>query len=122
MHSTLSYAYDPHWTPAYAICHPCRFRYDFILKTESFTGDTNQLLEKLGLEDRAENQLKHANPKDEVTSMKNTYERHKKLLENVTAETVRKFIDKYYFDFLMFDYDIEEMEKIADEKEKFESQ
>ena len=65
----------------------------------------------------AENVIKHANPKDKVTGLKNDYERHKKLLENVTSDIVRKFVQKYYFDFLLFDYDIDEMEKIAQEKE-----
>ncbi len=85
------YAYDPHWTPVYAICRPCKYNYDFVLKTENFTEESMGLLKKLNLADRVVYERKHESqalgfgpqeiPKPE--------ERYKKLLENVTPDVIR---------------------------------
>ncbi|XP_052791471.1 carbohydrate sulfotransferase 14-like [Mya arenaria] len=40
---------NEHWQPVYKICDPCRVVYDIIGKQETFTNDSNYILQKFGL-------------------------------------------------------------------------
>lgn len=44
-----SFDVDPHWVPIEQNCLPCRLKFDFIGRLESFTTDVEPVFEKLGL-------------------------------------------------------------------------
>lgn len=41
---------NPHWVPIHQVCSPCRFRFDFIGKVETFEFDRNFILKKFNIE------------------------------------------------------------------------
>lgn len=51
--------FDEHWMPIWMLCSPCIIRYDAISKMETFSEDTQFILQQAGLEDKLEVEWKH---------------------------------------------------------------
>lgn len=42
---------NPHWLPIEQICSPCRYKYNFIIKQETFSRDRDYLVSKVGIKE-----------------------------------------------------------------------
>ena len=50
--NTPATKYDEHWMPIWMLCSPCIIRYDAVSKMETFSEDTQFILQQAGLEDK----------------------------------------------------------------------
>lgn len=90
--------FDTHWSPIHRLCDPCRYRFDYILRMESFTEDSNALLgEVMGTAARVEDNGKKHDIKGK--------EHYSELLAGVSAKTIYAIMAKYRRDFQLFGYD-----------------
>lgn len=101
--------YDEHWRPMFLLCPPCHFKFDVIVKMETFDRDTEFILRQRNLNDIISLHKKHsssggAHEKKETNSSNIT----RSLFSQLSRQLVRALYEKFRVDFLMFEYDIEE--------------
>jgi len=106
--------YDEHWKPIFLLCPPCHFKFDVIVKMETFDRDTQFILSQRSLEDDVSLRKKHSSTKSEDSK-----DDARTLFSQLSKHMVRALYDKYRLDFQMFDYNIEDFIKYASESEGF---
>ena len=87
------------WMPFHEACLPCEVRYDFIGHYETLKEDADYVLKKIGMH---EIQLVHHNPWDLNTSSIVSKE-----MATLSHDEIRKLVDIYRLDFLLFGYSME---------------
>jgi len=103
--------YNRHWKPNWVICNPCRYKYDYIVKMETFSRDSGSVLRQIGAGDLAD--VNHLNGRGKSSRAKVNYEL---LLKNVPPHILEKILDIYHLDFIMFGYDKQDLEDILKAK------
>jgi len=58
--------YDEHWKPMFLLCPPCHFKFDVIVKMETFNRDTQFILSQRSLEDEVSLRKKHSSKKSKI--------------------------------------------------------
>jgi len=106
--------YDEHWRPMFLLCPPCHFKFDVIVKMETFDRDTEFILSQRNLETEVSLRKKHSS-----TQSQDSQDEARKLFSQLSKHMVRALYDKYRLDFQMFDYDIKDFIKFASESEGF---
>lgn len=106
--------YDEHWRPMFLLCPPCHFKFDVIVKMETFDRDTEFILSQRNLENEVSLRKKHSS-----TQSQDSQDEARKLFSQLSKHMVRALYDKYRLDFQMFDYDIKDFIKFASESEGF---
>lgn len=100
-HKGLSYHWAPYWKECSQLCSPST-RPDFVIKMESLSEDTKQMLEMLGLEDKL-----HLFPRTHTQSGGHSSLLAKKYFSQLSAQQVQNLYDLYKLDHELFGYDIE---------------
>lgn len=103
--------YNRHWKPNWVLCNPCRYKYDYIVKMETFSRDSGSVLRQIGAGDLAD--VNHLNGRGKSNRTAVNYEM---LLKNVPAHILEKVLDIYHLDFVMFGYDKTDLEAILETK------
>jgi len=109
--------YDEHWKPMFLLCPPCHFKFDVIVKMETFDRDTQFILSQRSLEDEVSLRKKHSSSSS--TKSQDKKDDARTLFSQLSKHMVRALYDKYRLDFQMFDYDIKDFIKYASESEGF---
>lgn len=107
--NTPSSKFDEHWKPIYSLCSPCIIKYDVIAKMETFSEDTQFVINQLGLEERLTVEWVHK------TSKETTSEVGKKYFSQITKAQVDQLYNKYRLDFELFGYYPDEYREMARE-------
>lgn len=105
--ATAPERYDEHWRPIHLLCSPCVMRYTVIAKMETFSEDTQFVINELGLDDELTVEWRHPSGSD---TSDDTAERYYSLL---TTEQVDELYQKYRLDFELFDYDADDHRDMA---------
>jgi len=87
------------WVPFHEACLPCEVRYDFIGHYETLREDVDYVLKKTGMQ---EIQLVPHNPSDVNSSSIVSKE-----MATLSSDEIRKLVDIYRLDFLLFGYSME---------------
>ncbi|ESO91270.1 hypothetical protein LOTGIDRAFT_66253, partial [Lottia gigantea] len=90
---------NPHWATYHELCLPCIVNYNYILRYESLTEDSDKIIEKLGASDILKfpsRSTAYHHPKTS-TFMYDFY-------KTLPSKIMSKLIDFYYLDFAMFNY------------------
>lgn len=103
--------YNRHWKPNWVLCNPCRYKYDYIVKMETFNRDSGSVLRQIGAADLAD--INHLNGRGKSNRTSLNYEI---LLKNVQPHILAKILDIYHLDFSMFGYDLVDLEDILTKK------
>lgn len=106
--------YDEHWKPEFILCPPCHFKFDIIVKMETFTRDTDFILSQRDLKDVISFSKKHSThggPKLKDRNLK------MELFSQLSKYMVKNLYEKYRIDFEMYEYDISEFLKYATDSE-----
>ena len=69
--NTPATKYDEHWMPIWMLCSPCIIRYDAVSKMETFSEDTQFILQQAGLEDKLSVEWMHRTGKSKKYVMGN---------------------------------------------------
>ncbi|CAL4070926.1 unnamed protein product [Meganyctiphanes norvegica] len=107
--NTPSSKFDEHWKPTYSLCSPCIVKYDVIAKMETFSEDTQFVINQLGLEDQLTVEWVHRTAKETTTEVA------KKYYSQLTKAQVDQLFNKYRLDFELFGYYPEEYREMAQE-------
>jgi hypothetical protein len=99
--TTNPYQYNGHWAPYWTRCEPCFIEYDFIGKLETSQQDFKYIAKKNKI-----NQTFWEN-KNFLTKMTNR--EAKKYLLQISPQDIIELYKKYYLDFKLFGYTIEEI-------------
>merc|ERR1712179_881520 len=106
--------FDEHWKPMFLLCPPCHFKFDVIVKMETFHRDTQFILSQRALEDEVSLRKKHSSTKSQDSK-----DDARTMFSQLSKHMVRALYDKYRLDFQMFDYDIKDFIQYASESEGF---
>ena len=79
----------------------CNLKYDLIGKMETFTQDSNYIMEKIGMK----SPKIVADEKEHVSSGNSSEEMAKDLFAKLPNHLIEKLYDLYKLDFEMFDYE-----------------
>lgn len=104
--------YDEHWKPIFLLCPPCHFKFDVIVKMETFNRDTDFILEQRNLKDLVS--LKKSHSSSSGSSDNST----KALFSQLSKPLVQALYEKYRLDFLMFEYEVGEYLDYASESQE----
>jgi len=107
--------YDEHWKPQFMLCPPCNFRFDVIVKMETFERDTNFILSQRDLTDVISLSKKHSSVSNSGKSDASTKNKSKELFSQLSKNMVKALHEKYRVDFDMFEYDVNEYLEQASE-------
>jgi len=99
--------FDEHWTPIWMLCTPCIIRYDAISKMETFSEDTQYVLQQAGLEDVLSVEWKHRTGTGGDSDTIVDY------YSQLTQSEVAALFKKYQLDFELYGYDPEPYFDIA---------
>jgi len=102
--------YDEHWKPHFILCPPCHFKFDVIVKMETFDRDTNFILSQRNLKGVVSLKKKHSSIGKKHKKEKNLA---KSLFSQLSKNMVKALFEKYRVDFQMFEYDISDYIKYA---------
>merc|ERR1719369_494222 len=108
--------YDEHWKPQFILCPPCHFKFDVIVKMETFNRDTDFILSQRNLAGVISLAKKHTS----VGSKKEKKKEHnlvKTLFSQLSKKMVQALYEKYRIDFQMFEYDLSDYVVYASESE-----
>ena len=92
---------DVHVMPFWKRCDMCNLNYDLIGKMETFTQDSNYIMEKIGMKSP---KIVVAE-KEHVSSGNSSEEMAKNLFARLPNDLIEKLYDLYKLDFEMFDYE-----------------
>jgi len=106
--------YDEHWKPQFILCPPCHFKFDVIVKMETFNRDTDFILSQRNLDGVVSLAKKHTSVGKQKKKEKNLV---KTLFSQLSKKMVEALYEKYRVDFQMFEYDIKDYVKYASESE-----
>uniref|UniRef100_A0A3P9M548 Carbohydrate sulfotransferase n=1 Tax=Oryzias latipes TaxID=8090 RepID=A0A3P9M548_ORYLA len=93
---TQTYAFEPHWSQMYRLCHPCLIEYDFVGHQESLQEDAQELLKMVKLENDIKFPPSYAN----MTSADSVMD----WFQSVPLEDRRMLYRIYEEDFQLFGY------------------
>uniref|UniRef100_A0A3P9HL05 Carbohydrate sulfotransferase n=1 Tax=Oryzias latipes TaxID=8090 RepID=A0A3P9HL05_ORYLA len=93
---TQTYAFEPHWSQMYRLCHPCLIEYDFVGHQESLQEDAQELLKMVKLE----NDIKFPPSSENMTSPDSVMD----WFQSVPLQDRRKLYKIYEEDFQLFGY------------------
>ncbi|XP_064089883.1 carbohydrate sulfotransferase 11-like [Macrobrachium nipponense] len=99
--------FDEHWKPIYSLCSPCVIKYNVIAKMETFSEDTQFVINQLGLEDQLHVEWIHRTANDRTSDVANLY------YSQLTRRQVDQLYAKYKLDFELFDYNHEAYREMA---------
>lgn len=102
--------YDEHWRPQFLLCPPCFFKFDIIVKMETFQRDTQFILSQKDLAGVVNLDQKHA---FHANQGENTQNMKIKLFSQLSQNMVRALYEKYKIDFKMFDYSMDDYIRLA---------
>jgi len=102
--------YDEHWRPQFLLCPPCHFKFDIIVKMETFKRDTDFILYQRDLNDI----ISFSNKQPKVKSK----DLRRQFFSQLSKNMVKTLYDKYRVDFEMFEYDISEFIKYATDSDE----
>jgi len=105
--NTPATKYDEHWMPMWMLCSPCIIRYDAISKMETFSEDTQYILQQAGLEDKLSVEWKHR------TGTGGSSDTIVDYFSQLTKSEIAALFKKYQLDFEFYDYDPEPYFDIA---------
>lgn len=108
--------YDEHWRPQFLLCPPCFFKFDIIVKMETFQRDTQFILAQKDLLGTISLDRKHALRGKQEESTENM---SAQLFSQLSQKMVRALYEKYKIDFKMFDYKIDDYIKLAKDSTDF---
>ena len=98
-------SFNSHWSPNVgAICNPCLYHYDYLLKMDTFGSDFINMFAKQGV-----NILKQKGVMEELQQESHSY--YQNILEDVDPKILEKFVERFELDFLLFGYSIDEMKQ-----------
>lgn len=101
--------FDEHWKPIYSLCSPCVIKYNVIAKMETFSEDTQYVINQLGLEDQLHVEWIHRTATTRTSEVANVY------FSQLTRNQVDQLYTKYLLDFELFSYDYEAYREMASE-------
>jgi len=104
--------YDEHWMPIWMLCSPCIIRYDVISKMETFSEDTQFILQQAGLEEKLEVEWKHRTGTGGDSDTIVDY------YSQLTQSEIAELFKKYQMDFELYGYDPEPYFEIAQVESK----
>lgn len=99
--NTPSSKFDEHWKPIYSLCSPCVIKYNVIAKMETFSEDTQFIINQLGLEDRLHVEWIHKTSDTRTSDIATAY------FSQLTLAQIDQLFEKYRLDFELFGYDYE---------------
>jgi len=105
--NTPATKYDEHWMPIWMLCSPCIIRYDAVSKMETFSEDTQFILQQAGLEDKLSVEWMH---RTGTGGSSDTIVDYFSLL---TQSEMAALFRKYQLDFELYGYDPEPFFDIA---------
>ena len=91
--------FNLHWMPFHEACLPCEVRYDFIGHYETLEGDAEYVVKKTGMNNV---RVVHPDPLDMSSS-----DVISKEMATLSHDEIRKLVDIYRLDFLLFGYSTE---------------
>ena len=94
---------DGHWRPFFNNCMPCVGNYDFIAKLETFDTDFKYILSRIPHTDVP---LPKNRPSNTAVSVNDDEDSFKKVILQVRRDIMKKILDIFRLDFLIFSYDI----------------
>merc|ERR1711892_626085 len=100
--------YDEHWRPIFLLCPPCHFKFDVIVKMDTFNRDTQFILNQRDLKDISLHKKNSAKSKKEN-------DLSKRLFSQISKKMVKALKEKFRIDFEMFEYDSGEFVRYASE-------
>ncbi|KAK8749956.1 hypothetical protein OTU49_015148 [Cherax quadricarinatus] len=101
--------FDEHWKPIYSLCSPCVIKYNVIAKMETFSEDTQYVINQLGLDDQLHVEWIHKTADTRTSDIANIY------FSQLTTNQIEQLFDKYRLDFELFGYDYEPYRDMASE-------
>merc|ERR1719206_1293622 len=108
--------YDEHWKPQFILCPPCHFKFDVIVKMETFDRDTNFILSQRKLDTVISLTKKHTSV-GKKKKKKESNDLVKNLFSQLSKKMVHALYEKYRIDFQMFEYNVDEYLVYATESE-----
>ncbi|XP_047487610.1 carbohydrate sulfotransferase 11-like [Penaeus chinensis] len=105
--NTPSSKFDEHWRPIYALCSPCVIKYNVIAKMETFSEDTQFIINQLGLEDRLHVEWIHKTSDTRTSDIATAY------FSQLTLAQIDQLFEKYRLDFELFGYDYDAYRQMA---------
>jgi len=108
--------YDEHWKPQFILCPPCHFKFDVVVKMETFDRDTDFILSQRNLQGLVSLSKKHASTGEKKSKTVSPAER---LFSQVSKKMVQALYEKYRIDFEMFEYGISEYVNYASDSDGF---
>mgnify|MGYP001108741328 FL=1 len=91
---------DAHWKPFSRICQVCLFKYNFILKYETFNDDLRMFLNRLN--------VSHWNIDKRRGASGHSNQQYKQFYSNLPNQLICRLIKLYYDDFHLFNYRIDD--------------
>ena len=102
---------DRHFSPMFQTCDPCRIKYDYFLRLETFADDSAQLYSFLNVSqqfiDSVPASMNSAVNKNPLNSQEQNHEKTSKqhlIFKSVPTEEVDMFLKRFAFDFSLFGY------------------
>lgn len=90
-------SYNEHWQPFWYRCAPCNLKYDYVGKMETFSRDKDIIYDEIGISKLIKKKwINKSNSRDKI----------KEYYSQITKVDLLKLFQKYYYDFLLFDYEI----------------
>ncbi|KAK8386108.1 hypothetical protein O3P69_010674 [Scylla paramamosain] len=99
--------FDEHWKPIYTLCSPCVVKYDVIAKMETFSEDTQYIINQVGLENVLHVEWIHRTAKTKTSDVALKY------YSQLTVNQVEQLYEKYRLDFDLFGYDYDDYRDMA---------
>ena len=92
-------SFNPHWEPYHDLCHPCRFKYNFIGKMETMRTDTRFILQRLTNSSSCQPLPSYLKQSPKTRQIMSQY------YANVSKQEIRALSDVYKMDSQLFDYE-----------------
>ena len=94
---------DPHWTSFSATCLPCLVYYDFIGKLETSRTDFSYVMKNFANATSFSNNLQGPSSHNMNKTTDDTF---REFYKQIPSELLRRLVDLYRTDFVLFGYDI----------------
>ena len=94
--------FEPHWIPIYLQCMPCHIQYTILARLDTLTEDSEQIFKSI--------QLPAQLPRSHVTQGNTTDNTISSYYSTISKDLLNKLFNIYKFDFLLFNYTMDEYE------------
>ena len=92
--------FNYHWKPIYLLCMPCHFKYSIMARLDTLSMDSEQIFKSI--------QVSASLPRSHVTRDNTTDNTVASYYSTISKDLLDKLLDIYKFDFLLFDYRVDE--------------